>query len=356
MHIDTPNARAFELAGEALLALDSFQQTKERKYIETATHYLQKALKEDPKYLRAIYYMGLAQDLIGRPKDAVKNFTEVLHSLEGVSHAKAPAFPIEVRYNLGTAYYHCYSKEELWKAAEEYFTPVTEQAKDRAIRNLAYASLAQTYAQLMIHRTGAQRYEKKAKAAAEKAVNDIWNKLIEFFPWHLYSTIERETLWITYNARGLIAMYRSDDFSDFQTGDRSYQERMKDLQEAKTYFETALRYSTENWAIKCNLGSAHMRQGYWMKKGEKQGSEKEFDAARKALSDVIDITRPDYGFALYERGRTYRLQGLWKEAIEDFKKALNIEDSSRNVSNERIQREIGLAENQDNEFLLKPLP
>lgn len=356
MHIDTPNARAFELVGDALVALDGFQQSKERQQLEKATCHLQEAIKEDPEYLRAIYYMGVAQDLIGKPKDAVNKFTEVLNGLKGVSLVQTPAFPIEVRYNLGTAYYHCYSKEELDKAAE-FFTSVTEQTKEKTIRNLAYASLAQTYAQRMIHREKADDYANKAEEAAKNALNDVRVYLIRtFLNWLSFSPIELETLWIAYNARGLVAMYLSDDFSDFRQGTRCYQQKIKDLEEAEHYFNTALRYSYDNWAIYCNLGSTHMRRGYWMKQQTDPSlpySEK-FDKARDYLKDVTKRLRPNYGFALYEIGRTHRLQGQWEKAICYFEQALNIEESSRNVSDKTVKRELSLAKNNDDAFLLPP--
>lgn len=370
MHIKTTNARAFELVGDALVALDGFQQSKELQQLEKATSYLQEALKEDPKYLRAIYYMGVAKDLIGKPKDAVKKFKEVLDGLDGVSLVQTPAFPIEVQYNLGTAYYHCYSNKELDEAAK-HFTLVTNQTtdKEKTIRNLAYASLAQTYAQRVIHRTDANSYADKAEEAAKKALNDIKTNLIcnfpNFFSFISFKPIERETFWIAYNARGLVAMYLSDDFSDFNKGTRSYQQKMKDLEQAENYFKTALRYSSNNWAIYCNLGSTHMRRGYWMK--QEQGKSlpfsdefdkaisDEFDKARKSLLDVTEQIKPNYGFALYEIGRTYRLQGEWSQAINRFEQALDIEESSRNVSTKRVERELSLANNQDDTFLLPPL-
>lgn len=354
MHINTTNARAFELVGDALVALDGFQQSKELQQLEKATSHLQEALKEDPKYLRAIYYMGVAKDLIGKPKDAVKKFKEVLDGLEGVSLVQTPTFPIEVRFNLGTAYYHCYSKEELDEAAES-FTSVTEQTKEKTIQNLAYASLAQTYAQRMIHRINANSYADKAEKAAKKALNDMRSNLIRTFLNFLsFKPIERETFWIAYNARGLAAMYRSDDFSDFTKGTRSYEEKMKDLEQAENYFKTALRYSPDNWAIYCNLGSTHMRRGYWMKQeqGKSLPFSDEFDKARKSLLDVTERIKPNYGFALYEIGRTYRLQGEWSQAINRFEQALDIEESSRNVSTKRVERELNLAEKNDDTFLL----
>ena len=364
MHINTPNARAFELVGDALVALDGFQQSKELQQLKKATSYLQEALKEDPEYLRAIYYMGVAKDLIGKPKDAVNKFREVLKGLESVSLVQTPAFPIEVQYNLGTAYYHCYSQEELDKAAE-HFTLVTNRTEDKekTIRNLAYASLAQTYAQRMIHRINANSYADKAEEEAKKALNDIRTNLIctfpNFFSFISFKPIERETFWIAYNARGLAAMYLSDDFSDFLKGTRPYQQKIKDLEQAENYFETALRYSPDNWAIYCNLGSTHMRCGYWMKKkAEDQRSSSnsdEFDKARKYLLDVTERIKPNYGFALYEIGRTYRLQGEWSEAINRFEQALDIEESSRNVSTKRVERELSLAKKQDDTFLLPPL-
>lgn len=362
MHINTPNARAFELVGDALVALDGFQQSKELQQLEKATSHLQEALKEDPKYLRAIYYMGVAEDLIGKPKDAVEKFREVLNGLESVSLVQTPAFPIEVQYNLGTAYYHCYSQEELDKAAE-HFTLVTNRTEDKekTIRNLAYASLAQTYAQRMIHRINANYYADKAEEEAKKALNDIRTNLIckfpNFFSFISFKPIERETFWIAYNARGLAAMYRSDDFSDFNKGTRSYEEKMKDLEQAENYFKTALRYSPNNWAIYCNLGSTHMRRGYWMKQeqGKSLPFSDEFDKARKSLLDVTERIKPNYGFALYEIGRTYRLQGEWSEAINRFEQALDIEESSRNVSTKRVERELSLAEKKDDTFLLSPL-
>jgi tetratricopeptide (TPR) repeat protein len=84
-----------------------------------------------------------------------------------------------------------------------------------------------------------------------------------------------------------------------------------------------------------------MRLGYTYKaQGSVADAKKEFEKARQYLRDVIDRIRPNYGFALYEIGRVYRLECNFNEALRWFDKAKMIPEKDRNVSDRSIAKQI----------------
>jgi tetratricopeptide (TPR) repeat protein len=54
------------------------------------------------------------------------------------------------------------------------------------------------------------------------------------------------------------------------------------------------------------------------------------------LTKVVEDLRPNYGFALYELGRTYRLRGEFAKAIGYFDRVLAIPHELRDVSDRRL--------------------
>src|SRR5205085_3889172 len=88
-----------------------------------------------------------------------------------------------------------------------------------------------------------------------------------------------------------------------------------------------------NWANYCDLGSTHMRLGHW------RGTVTDFNKALDYLRTVVNELRPNYGFALYEIGRTYRLMGKFAEALEYLSKAEEIPYEYRDVGDPRIDLE-----------------
>src|SRR2546425_6455730 len=98
MQPDTHNRRAFDLVTDALRRVDSYRRSRVYRELEAAKVSLDQAKSLDPAYMRAVYYNGIVSDLLGKPQEAIEDFSRVL--------AQNPPFAEEARYNLGVAHYH----------------------------------------------------------------------------------------------------------------------------------------------------------------------------------------------------------------------------------------------------------
>jgi tetratricopeptide (TPR) repeat protein len=328
MHVETSNRKAFELLTEALIDIDRYKHSKEMAQLESAKEKLEKAQTEDPGYMRVLYYTAMVNDLIGQPADAVDQFKAVLD--------QNPPFAEEVRYNLGVAYYHRYSRQYLDEAALHFQTVIETTHPHSALNLLSHAGLAQTYAMRMIQPNPMEPDKSDAGLYFDKAKQqcDLIDGLLE-----VIDNIESETVaeirWATHNARGMSLMYYSDYFGDVPEKDNHLRQSLDELKKAD-------RYSPHNWANYCDIGSAHMRIGHWA------GSDQDFIEALDRLNEVVKSLRQNYGFALYEIGRVYRLRGDFKKAIKYFDAALNIEARYRDVSDERVKLEKDRAQKESN--------
>jgi tetratricopeptide (TPR) repeat protein len=330
MHTETNNRRAFELVTEALIEIDQYKQSKEPSQLKVAKHKLERAQAEDPSYMRALYYNAMVNDLIGQAADAIDQFKKILE--------QHPPFMEEVRYNLAVACYHRYSREYLDEAAK-HFQEVIDNTHDQITLNLlAHVGLAQTYAMRMIQPNPLEPDNEEVQLYFNK-VNDQYDLVIEKL--ENIEGVDDETAneirWAAHNARGMSLMYHSDYCG-------SLKDRQSRLMEALVELQKADNYSPHNWANYCDLGSANMRLGYWL------DSQANFNEAINRLKYVVSSLRPNYGFALYEIGRTYRLMGNFKEAIRYFDEALKIEYKYRDVSDRRIQLEKDRAEMESKEY------
>ncbi|HVG19030.1 MAG TPA: tetratricopeptide repeat protein [Blastocatellia bacterium] len=330
MHVETNNRKAFELVTEALMDIDRYKHTKQKEQLELAKDKLEEAQGEDPKYMRALYYSAMVNDLIGKAADAVEQFEKILE--------ENPPFIEEVRYNLGVAYYHRYSWKYLDQAARHFQSVIDNTPDGDALNLLARAGLAQTYAMRMIQPNPrepnleeAQKYfdltrqQYELVSSGVEEANDLGAETL------------KEIRWATSNARGMSLMYHSDYFGDKYDKESELRESLVELNEAD-------KYSPENWANYCDLGSAHMRLGHWL------GSNRDFNEALRRLNKVVVSLRPNYGFALYEMGRTYRLKGEFQKAIEYFDRALSINERYRDVSDRRVDIEKERAEKEEKEY------
>jgi tetratricopeptide (TPR) repeat protein len=292
MQLDTRSRQAFELVTDALRQVDSYRRSREYRSLEVAKVALNHAKRLDPAYLRAVYYNAIVSDLLGRPHEAIEDFQRVL--------AEKPPFAEEVRYNLAVAHYHGYDSASLEQAAE-YFRRVIRDSNQPELRLLARAVLEQTYAMRMIPKhplePNASQIQEQFGLCTE-GYNAAMSELSSLA--NMDEDAGREVKWTLYNARGMSLMYHSDYF-----GEES--EKIDEVSEALKLLEKADYFSPRNWANYCDLGSAHMRLGHWSR------SAGEFEAALRYLQEVIEDLRPNYGFALYEIGRCYRLMGKFRE-------------------------------------------
>lgn len=323
MHLETKNQAVLEHVRAALHEIDLYKQSREYGRLKVARAALDHATTLDPEYIRALYYSAIVDDLIGKPQRAIESFRRVLD--------ESPPFVDEVRYNLAVAHYHRYNWENLEEAIENFKHTINSAGNVRT-RVLARMGLAQAYAMRMVSRDPRSaevdeilRYfhlcTEEAHWAEEELVNAVRSDDTEL----------AEARWRMPNARGMALMYHSDYF-----GSRS--EKIVQLRRALKELEEANRLSPQNWANYCDMGSVHMRLGHWMQ------SEDEFRTALRYLDDVVRDLRPNYGFALYEIGRAYRLMGWFSEALEYLNRSRTISYEERTVSDRRVDLEIKRAE------------
>ncbi len=344
MHLETKDRQAFERLREAQLSLNLFQRSKERIQLEKASDKLSEALRRDPQYLRAVYYQGLVRDLLGQPRQAVSDFKLVLD--------QRPPFLTEVKYNLGVATFHQYGHKNL-KNAIEQFEDVIGSTDDPALRLRARAGITHAYAVMMIPKPDKKVDDCKtlneflgSATAREHVLKyyrlsvDQGEKLAHELKDHrdLDKATANEIGWRLRNTQAVQRMFYTDYYDD---------DRIVKLREAENVLLEADSLNPKNWSIYCNLGSTYMRLGHWIATqkdvSSDQDAETYFDQAIERLNIVIDELLPNYGFALYEKGRVYRLRGRFAAAKFWLRKSWEIEEN-RAVSEDTLTCELERAE------------
>lgn len=329
MRINTQNKEALNLVSDALWELNHYKQSRELAQLISADDKLEKAIALDPKYMRALFYGAMVNDLVGKAKDAVDKLERLLR--------ENPPSADEVEYNLAVAYYHRYSHRWLEKA-DHHFTSVINKTENRALKLLAHAGLAQTHAMWIIQKDPVHPQEDEAREHFNKSEAEyqlVMTKLGEVE--NLDEATADEIRWTACNARGMSLMYYTDYFENKE-------EKISKLKEALQNLQTADRHSPKNWANYCDLGSVHMRLGY------RQQTKSDFDEALQYLEEVVRSLRPNYGFALYEIGRIYRLMGEFDKAIEYFDKSLSVPADYRDLRDGTVNREKTRAEERSQAF------
>ncbi|MDQ3803253.1 MAG: hypothetical protein M3416_05300 [Acidobacteriota bacterium] len=367
MNLETNNTEAHNLVRAALADIDNYKKSKELEHLRAAEGKLRDARHRDPRYMRAVFYGAVVSDLVGKPKDAAEQFEQLLRQ-------ESP-YATEIRYNLAVAYYHRYSHRWL-KKADEHFNAVIRNTSNLVLQLLAHAGLAQTHAMWIIQPDPRNPDEAAARAHFEESRRqyDIVAARLEFLQT-LDPAAYNEIKWTVLNARGMSLMYYTDYFDELD-------EKLRKLDEALGHLLEADRYSPKNWANYCDIGSGHMRLGYWLLTdypydepppadfwllgpeeayrylaelaGESRGYAARmvghFNESAKHLTEVVETLRPRYGFALYELGRLARLTGNVERAIEYFDAALSIEEDYRDVGDKTVNREKARAAAGDTSF------
>jgi len=336
MNLETKNKEAFRLVNDAVWDIDGYKRSKELGRLVSASEKLERAIQIDPSYMHALFYGAMVNDLIGKPKDATEQLERLL--------AAQPPFGAEIRYNLAVAYYHRYSHRYLEKAAE-HFSSVISETQNVALELLARAGLAQTHAMWIIqpnkdqpNKEEALKHFNESRMQYELVLRELERVVT------LDRAVQDEVRWTALNARGMSLMYYTDYFCQKD-------EAVSRLSEALGSLMDADKYSPNNWANYCDIGSAHMRLGYWLDTNPRpQEADGHFQEAHRRLEEVIESLRPGYGFALYEKGRVYRLMGDFDEAVIYFLKALEVNEVYRDVSNNTVNREKKLAEEGSRRF------
>ena len=345
----TLNRRAFEKVEAALNSLRQYYSSQNVNYLHDAESALEIATKEDPEFLDAVYYSGITKDLVGKPVEASPYFNRILSDKRVSRKIK-----IEAEYNLGVAFYHQYSHVKL-EAAEMHFKNVINKSKesnDKELQAMTFANLAQTYAMWMIPNSHqrklrdtpeglsqirnhvAQKFEKFQEC--EKKVRECLSR--SRGKGNSYKKIEA----VIENAAGMALMYHTD------YSDETREDKIEGLQRALAYLQKSDKIAPNDWANTCDLGSVHMRLGYHTE--DKNQKDNYFKMAIDYLNNVLNVLRPDYGFAWYELGRIFRMQGNFEDSMENFNKALSIDVQYRDVDNETINLEKNRATEKDVSF------
>lgn len=334
---DTKNWQAFRLATEALRDIDNFVEApkKDRRLLVEARKKLEDAVGHDHNFLRARYYGAVVDDMLGHSNEAVAELSKLIE--------RNPAFREEAEYNRAVSYYHIYSLDEM-KEAMAGFQKVVDETRNPVLKYMANAGLIRSYSMMVLHelREGrdqsAADYFDMALAGSEALARHVAADAT------LDRRTKREILWRIRNGRGVGFMFHSDKEPDLK-------KRKEELRKALQDFEEANAQSPHNWEVVCNLGSVHMRLGYVARlAGESSQARTEFDLAKRHLNDVLENMRPDYGFALYELGRVFRLEGNFDEARRLFAAAMKIPERNRNISDKGLRGEIEKASQQDAAF------
>ena len=329
MYLETTNEKAAELVRGAMEEICAYRRTKTRSLLSSAAAKLEEARTKDPEYLQLLYGRAQLDDLAGRAKDAIEEFERVL--------AESPPFSDEVEYHLGVAYYHRYNRPSLEKAMER-FSSVAARACDPVLECRARLGIAQALCMRLIpsdpRRPSLDQIRQDAQRVHEQlgVVETLLGKLKQ-----TDRAVLNELKSACHNSRALAWMYSSDFLW-------SSAEKTNLLERALSELRLADQHDPNNWAIQCDIASAWMRLGHWRESGS------DFEQAREHLDRVIRSLRPGYGFALYELGRTFRLQGDFVQAVHYFDRALAIPYDYRDVSDRRLLLEKERASAQSKEY------
>jgi tetratricopeptide (TPR) repeat protein len=310
--------------------------------LKSAKEKLVSAKGKDPLYFRAHYFDAIVDDLTGNSKTAVETFLRLLE--------EQPPFAEEVRYNLGVAWYHQYNHEALDRAIG--YLAASVDSTNEPLRLLARAGLAQAHAMHIIPKLPdqfdagqIQQHFDTAMTEASDAIRAA-SKMRRKWPFRSdrLTTVAAEDIeWAAYNARGMAIMYRSD-YVPTATDSTWREKRIQALRQALQELEQAERTKMKTWENYCDMASAKMRLAYY------QQDSALFTEALTLLDAVVKTLRPEYGFALYEMGRVYRLSGDFDNAVSHFERALAIPVAHRDVGDRRLNLERDRAKRHDTTF------
>jgi len=354
--LETTRPEALDALREAIHEVVAYRQDPtNRRRLDVASAKIKSALKDDPGYLRAIYYDAIVDDLMGRSAEASPKYEQVLRTARADS-----TFLQEVQYNLGVAYYHGYSWSSLDKAIPE-FTRVLAETKDPSLRILAMSGRAQAYAMHMIPPIPANvdlslvvRYSRLCQADIRPVLSRgsrLWRALTGR---SVDRSAEKAAEWAAHNASGMRRMYLTDYWEHLDTdqrlkcGENPKSTVLEIVGSALIDLAKAEAVRPRDWANWCDMASAHMRLGRSEPNVEKANVH--FAEAVAQLTEVTKELRPNYGFALYELGRVYRLWGKFDEAANYLNAALKIPKHEREVGDTRVNLELDRAKAKSKEY------
>lgn len=350
LQLDTPNRTAFDRYTEALSCIEVYRSSGNRSLVDKSEVLLDEACDADPQWVRPLYLKSVIKDLAGNPDAAI-------HELERFERTAEPPFALEIKYNLGAAHYHRYREPHLTQA-EGLFDEVKINAADtlQPLSLLASSALAQVYAMRVLLKQPERRQElmpqarewyERCTSEAESTLKrlETWKRSKSFSAKSGHSSIADEIEWAATNALGFVASFWSD-YLDPRL-------RIPLLKESIAVFEKGLRLRPNHWASLSNLASAKMRLGYALRiAGDPSEGAGRLGEALETIDLVLSPdVRPNYAFALYERGRILRLMGRFKDAAESLAKVSALPNELRDVSEKTIDAELARAGAEDDSFL-----
>ncbi len=338
--LETSNPRALNLLSEAVQEVKAYRQDPAHvKRLQVASAKIRSALREDPDYLRAVYYDAIVDDLTGKAADALPKYERIL--TVGQDDSK---FFHEVRYNLGVAYYHRYSWSWLDKAIKEFET-VLSKTKDPSLELLTRSARAQAYAMHMIPPLPADIDLEALVTRSRLCKVDTTvvlgpkRRFLDLVRWQRPDPSARNgARWAANNASGMRRMYLADYWAQLPPGQQEERSVRELLDRALEDLRKAEAMRPDDWANWCDMGSACMRLGAVERDPAKANVL--FDKAVKQLTRVVEELRPNYGFALYELGRVNRLRGNFPDALAFLNRAVAIAEKDRDVGDRRVNLEL----------------
>jgi tetratricopeptide (TPR) repeat protein len=337
--LDTASREAFEHYDEAIACVETYRASGNREFVEKSYVHLEAAQTADPRWVKPSYLKSLVKDLAGDPESAIRE-------LEELKDIPDSAFSLEVKLKLGAAHYHRYHEEHLIEA-EKLFDEVKTAASASLplLSLLACSYLAQVYGMRVLLKNPAEKESRKTEAKDwyERCRSEAKKALAGLAEWKDSNEVEtergegwvaQEIEWAANNALGFSGSFLSDYLSA--------KERIPLLQRSISSLQRALEIRPNHWASLSNLASASLRLGYTHQLLNDQNEGDRFlNEALHSIDLVLSPeVRPNYAFALYERGRILRLLGQFDKAVASLISASKIPDKLRDVSCGTIASEI----------------
>lgn len=307
---DSSNWRATARFVEGMKLLRDFQTARDWEGLDGAARNFAEAIKIDPGYKAARFYLGVSKELSGRHDEAAQQFEQLRVQTEQPD--------VELLYNLGLTYFHQY-RPAAYRSAVEYLekaidltsrpSPVgavtqqsaqNEQRRRTSMRLLAQAVLAQVHSHFSIPPKGVSPEE--AQQHFQEALQVAWRSLEEFErnKDHLEQALAIDIGWGLHNAIGHAYLY---------AGRR--EGRSEHFEKSITEFNRALKFDPDNYRVLSNLGSAHLFLA-----GRVQGDEarRQLALAEQLFCRVLQL-KPHYDFAYTRLAKIAVRSGNLDEAV-----------------------------------------
>jgi len=299
----TSDEEAFAMAHEGATLLDRYRANQDRSLLKMAEQHLQRALARDPGFPFAMFTHGVALEYLGDHNGAIARFTRLAE--------RYPDYQIEdVTYNLATSEL-CTYKEEGYRNAAARFAALVETSQSAEMKALAHASLATTYAHMLIDAYSGQnageiakyeplvpRHAAAAQRLARRARQDDWKTL--------------EASWLSHNAIGVAKMYQGQ-YAAKTLG--SITSALDLYVAANDQFEASLRYAPANPDVQSNIGTL------WLFKWRADGLSASLERSREVWL-AVSMLRPETDFPVYRLGQVERRLAHKTAAIEALTRAL----------------------------------